>query len=107
MRRSLLLLLSLALLITACARFRRGNPPTTSPLPVSTPPATGSAPSPTSVLPSYAYTTDQIVLKRRVSVEGYTLEWHQNKAYTCSRRGYHTFLIAYPSEVSPATPQAL
>lgn len=107
MRRSLLLLLSLAVLVTACARFKRGSPPTATPPPVSVPAATGSAPSPTPAFPSYAYTTDQIVLERTVSIEGYTLEWYRNKAYTCSRKGYHTFLIVYPTQLSPASLQAL
>ena len=43
-----------------------------------------------------AYSTDQIVLVDTVSQQGYTGEYYENRAYTCGRTGYHTFLIVYP-----------
>lgn len=57
--------------------------------------------------PPYTYTTSQIKLERTVSANGYVLEWYRNMAYTCSRRGYYTFVIAYRQGVPPSMPQAL
>ncbi|RMF25698.1 MAG: hypothetical protein D6760_00365 [Deltaproteobacteria bacterium] len=42
------------------------------------------------------YSTDQIVLVDTISQQGYTGEFYENRAYTCGRRGYHTFMIVYP-----------
>lgn len=47
------------------------------------------------------------MLERSVSVEGVRVEWYRNKAYTCSRRGYQTFLVAYPEGVPPNRPLPL
>ena len=84
------------------ARGRETSPAAPVPEPV---------PSVTAVLPwqmpPYSYTTAQIVLERTVHVRGYTLEWYRNRAYTCSRSGYYTFLIAYPDGLPRSTPYAL
>ncbi|HXF86610.1 MAG TPA: hypothetical protein VNK49_14610 [Anaerolineales bacterium] len=69
----------------------------------SLPPVGGTLPT----LPPYSFTTTQIVLEKTVQIQGYTLEYYRNKAYTCARKGYYTFLIVYPSNVSSQTPQAL
>ncbi len=50
--------------------------------------------------PKYSYTTDKIELVEQKDVQGYHLEFYRNKAYTCSRTGYHTFVIAYPKNFS-------
>lgn len=78
-----------------------------APVPSATAPSPLATPALPWQLPPYSYTTDQIVLARTVQVRGYTLEWYRNRAYTCSRSGYYTFLIAYPDGLPRSTPYAL
>lgn len=46
--------------------------------------------------PVYSYRTDLISLEQTKIINGVKLEFYKNKAYACSKSGYHTFLIAYP-----------
>ncbi len=42
------------------------------------------------------YAIDQIVLVQTLHQQGYTGEYYENRAYTCGRSGYQTFLLVYP-----------
>lgn len=57
--------------------------------------------------PTYSYTTDKIELAETRTVSGYTVEFYRNKAYTCARKGYHTFVIAYPQNFSQNSQHSL
>lgn len=54
-----------------------------------------------------AYSTEQIVLVSTVSQQGYTGEYYENRAYTCGRSGYQTFLIVYANGLPLTTVRPL
>lgn len=53
------------------------------------------------------YSTSQIVLVSTVSDQGYTGEYYENRAYTCGRSGYQTFLIVYSDGLPLTTERPL
>lgn len=57
--------------------------------------------------PKYSYTEDKISLEETVTFDGARLEFYKNKAYTCGKSGYQTFLIVYPEAVAKDEPQNL
>ncbi|RME27876.1 MAG: hypothetical protein D6806_03860 [Deltaproteobacteria bacterium] len=46
------------------------------------------------------YDTSRIELVETVHRQGYTADYYENRAYTCGRRGYQTFLVVYPDGLS-------
>lgn len=57
--------------------------------------------------PVVNYTTDKIKLIEEREIQGYKIEFYRNYAYTCSRNGYYTFVVAYPKKMSESSKQPL